>query len=125
MLALLLDEHISIQVARQIRRKREDIDILSVYEWRNGELAAEEDDILLLAARQEGKTLVTYDQLTIPFMLREWAVEGRSHSGVLFVDNKTIATSNLGGLVRSLIYYWDLYHSEDHTDSVNFLRPAS
>src|SRR5262245_24677245 len=124
MLVYLLDEHISIHAARQIRKKRPEIDILSVYEWRSGDLAAEADDILLTAAYEEFKTLVTYDRQTIPNILKEWASAGRSHSGVLFVDNKTIKSSNLGGLVKSIIHHWDHHQAEEWLNRVDFLRPA-
>ncbi|HWR17730.1 MAG TPA: hypothetical protein VN577_23070 [Terriglobales bacterium] len=48
-------------------------------------------------------TFVTYDRGTIPPLLKVWAEEERSHGGVLFVDEKTISPTDIGGLVRALI----------------------
>ena len=34
--------------------------------------------------------------------LLAWAEEGRTHGGIIFVDEKTIAPSDLGGQVRAI-----------------------
>jgi hypothetical protein len=65
--------------------------------------------------------LVTYDRKTIPPILVEWGASGISHGGVLFVDNRTIASNDFGRLVRTLIYYWDQEHENDWTNRVGFL----
>ena len=121
MLSLLLDQQISIQIAEQVRAKRPEIPILSLYEWHEGAFAGSSDTVILLAAADEHLTLVTYDRQTIPPVLTEWGIAEISHGGVLFIDNRTIATNDFGRLVRALIYYWNQEHTGDWKNRVGFL----
>jgi len=60
------------------------------------------DEQLLQEAAAQGLTLVTYDRKTIPPLLMMWAEAGRVHGGVIFVDQRTIPSSDFGGLIRAL-----------------------
>ena len=111
MLSLLLDQHLSREIAEQVRAKRPEIPILSLYEWREGSFVGIADLLILHAAADDGLTLVTYDRKTIPPVLVDWGTSGISHGGVVFVDNLTIASNDFGRLVRALIYYWDTEHA--------------
>jgi hypothetical protein len=81
-----------------------------------------EDSLCLAAAASQSLTLVTYDRRTIPPLLKLWTEEGRSHGGVIFVDEKTIAPSDIGGLVRALTLLIARTGKADWTDQVYFLR---
>ncbi|MGC2271344.1 MAG: hypothetical protein WA539_05135 [Candidatus Sulfotelmatobacter sp.] len=76
----------------------------------------------MLEAAKQRLTLVTYDRKTIPPLLKLWAEEGRSHGGVIFVDEKTISPADIGGLVRALISLAGETAEVDWTDQVYFLR---
>lgn len=104
MLSLLLDQHLSPEIAEQVRAKRPEIPIWSIYEWREGAFIGITDALILRAAGEDGITLVTYDRRTIPPILVEWGNSGFSHSGVIFVDNLNIPSNDFGRLVRGLIY---------------------
>lgn len=121
MLSLLLDQQLSPEVAEQVRGKRPEIPIWSLYEWREGAFVGIADTFILRAAAGDGLTLVTYDRKTIPPILVEWGIAGISHGGVVFVDNRTIPSHEFGRLVRALIYYWDREHESDWTDRIGFL----
>lgn len=75
-LAFLLDENLSSVVAAQVQRHRTDITILSVQVWQDGRWRGRTDKSLLLAARLENLTLLTYDQKTIPDTLIELDAAG-------------------------------------------------
>jgi hypothetical protein len=62
--------------------------------------------LVLRAAHEEGLTLVTYDERTIPPILVEWGIQGIPHSGVLFVGEDTVASSDIDGIIRSLAGLW-------------------
>ncbi len=49
-----------------------------------------------------GWSLVTYDLRTIPLLLKEWGESSRDHGGVVFVDQRTIASNDYGTLLRAL-----------------------
>jgi len=122
MLKLLLDEHISPDVAEGLRRRNRALVIHWMAGWEDGGFFGKDDSACLLEASEQGLTLVTYDRRTIPPLLKIWAEEGRRHGGVIFVDEKTISPADIGGLVRALIKLSKETAKWDWTDRVYFLR---
>jgi hypothetical protein len=122
MLKLLLDEHISPDVAVGIRRRDKEIVVRGMVEWENGNFLGQEDSACLREAAVQELTLVTYDRRTIPPLLKNWAEEGREHGGVIFVDEKTIAPADIGGLVQSLGKLVKETRNLDWTGRIYFLR---
>ena len=122
MLKLLLDEHISGRVATGFRRTNRTIRIQSMVEWDGGSFLGCADEACLREAAIQRLTFVTYDRRTIPPLLKEWAETGRSHGGIIFVDEKTITPSDIGGLVKALGAVAKACRQWDWTDRVLFLR---
>ena len=122
MLKLLLDEHISLDVAVGSRRRIPRLEISSMTEWEDGNLLGQEDSVCLQQAFRQGLTLVTYDRRTIPPVLKRWAEEGESHAGVIFVDEKTISPANIGGLIKALAILVKQTRTWDWTNRILFLR---
>ena len=124
MLTLLLDEQIAPTVAEQIKAKDRTVRIESIHQWHGGEFLNTDDDVILEVAFRESASLVTFDQSTIRPVLREWGEQGRSHGGVIFIDNRTIASNNYGGLVTALLELWNRMQGYDFTDVALFLQPS-
>src|SRR5437762_3240203 len=82
------------------------------------------DDHLLRAAAEDDLTLVTYDRASIPPVLTEWGITGEEHAGVIFIDERTIPQSDLGGQVLALIAHWDQTHEWAWRNVIAFLRSA-
>ena len=122
MLKLLLDEHISPGVAEGLRLRNPSLTAHSMAQWEDGSSLGQDDAACLLQAAAQRLTLVTYDRRTIPPLLKTWAEEGRSHGGVIFVDEKTISPSDIGGLVHALSVLYLESRNWDWTDKVVFLR---
>jgi hypothetical protein len=122
MLKLLLDEHISPEVAAGMRRRDRKVIVRCMLEWEDGSFLGQEDSACLEQAAVQKLTLVTYDRRTIPPLLKNWAEEGREHAGVIFVDEKTVSPADIGGLVRSLATLVKQTYDLDWTDRVYFLR---
>jgi hypothetical protein len=122
MLKLLLDEHISPEVAVGLRRRDPKVLVRSMVEWEGGSFLGQEDSACLQEAAVQGLTLVTYDCRTIPSLLKSWAEEGYQHAGVIFVDEKTISPSDIGGLVEALGRIAKETRDWDWADRVSFLR---
>jgi hypothetical protein len=122
MLKLLLDEHISPEVANGVQRRNRSLVVQSMVEWESGNFLGKEDSVCLLEAAKQRLTLVTYDRRTISPLLKLWAEEGRSHGGVIFVDEKTISPADIGRLVRALISLAGEAGEIDWTNQVYFLR---
>lgn len=121
MLSFLLDEHICPDVCASVRSQRSSIAIESLLEWRDGSLRGKDDDVVLRAAAESGYVLVTYDLRTIPGLLRDWAVKGYGHCGVIFVDERTCRPQDVGGIAAALIRLWDRMSEFDWTDRVAFV----
>jgi hypothetical protein len=122
MLKLLLDEHISPDVAEGLRTRHAKLVVISLAEWEEGRFMGQPDDLMLLEAAIQKLPLVTYDRKTIPPLLKTRAEAGLDHGGVIFVDHKTIPSSDFGGLIRAL---HTLFHESakwDWTNRVCFLR---
>lgn len=122
MLAFLADERLTHEIAEQIVRKRSDIRAESILRWRGASLRRTVDEAILAVALEAGLTLVTYDQKTIPPILAAPAAEGSHYGGVVFVDNRTIGSDDIGGLVRALIDLHDRFDALGMTDVVMFLN---
>ena len=122
MLKLFLDEHISPGVAKGLLRRDRTVTVHAMAEWEYGNFLGLEDSACLREATTQRLTLVTYDRRTIPPLLKAWAEEGRHHAGVIFVDDKTIAPSNIGGLILALASLVKEARKWDWTDRICFLR---
>lgn len=122
MLKLLLDEHISPQVAKGLRRGHRGFVVYAMRDWEGGSFLGQEDSACLRDAAAQHLTLVTYDRRTIPPLLKTWAGEQRRHGGVIFVDDKSIAPSEIGVLVRALSAVINKFGGWNWTDRIVFLR---
>ena len=122
MLKLLLDEHISPKVADGLRRRNRALVVHFVAEWENGEFLGRDDAACLTKAAAQGLTLVTYDRRTIPPLLKTWAEQGRAHGGVIFIDEKTISPSNIGGLIHAMEQLFRATRKWDWENRVCFLQ---
>jgi len=122
MLKLLLDEHISPRVATGLHRRHGALVIRSMVDWKNGRFLGQDDHTCLREAAAQKLTLVTYDRRTIPPLLKNWAEEGRTHGGVIFVDEKTISPADIGALVLGLAELMNVTRTWDWTNRIYFLR---
>src|SRR5262244_875318 len=122
MLKFLLDEHISPEVAERLRRHSRLLILFSLVEWESGKFLGQQDSDCLQQAAAQGLTLVTYDRRTIPPLLKIWAEEEREHGGVIFVDEKTLSPSDIGGLIRALSKLLRNSSAWDWTNRVCFLQ---
>lgn len=124
MLSLLLDEQISPQTVVALASLNAQVPVASLYTWRSGGLTGTDDALVLQGAAEDGLTLVTYDLKTIPPVLVEWGTQGRSHGGVIFVDDRSISTADFGGLARALLSCWEAQGDWDWTDRIMYLKPS-
>ena len=121
-LQLLLDEHISPDVAVGLRRRNRKAVVRGMVEWEDGSFLGQEDSACLREAAVQKLTLVTYDRRTIPPLLKTWAEEGLHYAGVIFIDEKTISPADIAGLIQSLGILVKEAREWDWTDRICFLR---
>lgn len=80
------------------------------------------DETLLTMAAQHSLTLVTYDTRTIPTLLKSLSLQGQQHSGIVFIDQKTIAASDIGKLTKALLSLWKAENKGVWTNRIVFLQ---
>ena len=124
MLQLLLDEHLSPKVVRQFLARQPRGKIASVLDWEGGKHAGIPDAVLLSEAGRLEWTLVTYDQATIPPLLKAWAEEGLDHGGVIFLNDSRFPQRDLGAILRALLHVWSEGRNQDWTNQVVYLDRA-
>jgi hypothetical protein len=123
MVHILTDEQISPEVAVTARKLCRGIQITSLSQWMNGHFMSATDGEMLREAARQKLTLLSYDLRTIPPLLRVWGEQGIDHGGVIFVDAKSIAQNDIGGIARALCAVWKLLGEEDWTNRSFFLQP--
>ena len=119
---LLLDEHLSPKIAAGLRRLNLSVVVYSMNEWKGGAFLGRTDAECLTQAARERLTLVTYDRRTIPTLLKSWREQGRSHGGIIYVDEKTIPSDDIGSLVRAIAQLIREFGEVEWTDRQAFLR---
>jgi hypothetical protein len=122
MLKLLLDEHISPDVARGLKRRHPSLVVNWMASWEGGNFLGQDDSACLRQAALQRLTLVTYDRRTIPPLLKAWVEEERRHGGVIFVDEKSIAPADIGGFAVALNWLVKEAGRLNWMDRVMFLR---
>ena len=122
MLHILTDEHISPEVAVAARKLCRGIQITALFEWLEGHFVGSPDGEILREAARQKMTLLSFDLRTIPALLRTWGEQGTDHGGLIFVDEKSIAQSDIGGIARALSELWKLQGEADWTNRCFFLQ---
>ena len=122
MMSLLLNAHVSPKFAAGLRRLNLNVTVHCMNAWKSGRFLGRSDEECLSEAAGEGVIFVTYDRRTIPRLLKEWREQGRTHAGVVYIDEKTIAPDDIGALVRALAQLIRERRTVDWTDRVEFLH---
>ncbi len=98
---LLLDEHYSTEIARQLRDRFRH-DVVAVKE--RPDLEGLTDDRLLERSIAENRALVTENVLDFMLLHHEYLRSGRNHNGLIFASARRFKRSRagIGALVRAL-----------------------
>ena len=97
---LLLDVHISPEVAAALKRQFPRLDVKSIHET---DWAALPDEVLLELLDTESRVLVTRDVNTIPGHCKARIAAGKTFAGVIYADSKKLRQTDTRGLIRRLI----------------------
>ena len=119
MIRLLVETHVPSAVVQHLQRQG--IDAVALQHWRGGDYRTATDEVILAAASTEQRIIVTYDRKTFPPLLVTWAQAGMHHAGVVLISRKTIAPTDVGGLLRALTQLFDRYGDEGWVNRVVYL----
>ncbi len=97
---LLLDEHFSPEIARQLRTRGHDV----VAARARVDLHGITDRDLLAFAGGERRTIVTENVADFAELHREWVLRGKPHSGLVFTSPRRFPRTRraIGKLVQAL-----------------------
>jgi hypothetical protein len=122
---LLLDCHIAKATVQALRKRVSSLDAQHLAGWRSGAFLRASDEDILAACHREQRVFVTFDQRTVPDLLRSWAAEQRPHSGVIFGDENTVRPSHPGAVAIALARLAKEIGGSDTTNLVRFLRAGT
>lgn len=108
---LLLDEQLSPEIARQLRRRRHDVAAVT----ERSELVALSDRELFFRMAQERRAIVTNNAADYVPLFNEAIAAGREHYGLLLTDDRSMPRSKktIGLFVRVLAELLDAHPAED------------
>jgi hypothetical protein len=121
---LLLDVHVPAAVVAALVRRDPSPDVVHLRDWRGGACLGADDREILAIAAGEARTLLTYDLRTIPVLLRALAEANDDHAGVIFADDRSIPSDDVGAIAAALRALCREQGDEDWTNRALFLRPA-
>jgi len=122
MLRLLLHEEISLNVAAALRRRSQEIDVRTLAEWEDGNFVGRDLADILREAADQQLTLVTYDRLRIPPILKDWSEEECLYGGVIFLDDESLPPEESLALAAALTRVHQESGNWEWTNRVLFLR---
>jgi len=106
-----------------MRRTEPQIHVEALAEWQDGRYLGLPDTVIIAAAHRDGRTLVTYDQVTIVPLLVTLAERGDQHGGVVFVSHWTIRQNDFGTLARTLVALWRAERRRQWTNRCVYAHP--
>ena len=121
---VLLETHIAKATLGALAKTAPSIQAEHLARWREGTFRSASDADILAACHAESRVFVTFDQRTVPDLLRHWAAEGRDHSGVIFGDENPIRPNSPAQVAAALKALADELGSADTLNMVRFLRPG-
>ena len=92
--------------------------------WRGGAYLQANDEDILDACYEEQRVFVTFDQRTIPNLLRLWAAEGRAHAGIILGDENSVKPNHPAAMAAAIGALAKEIGQRDTTNVIRFLRPA-
>jgi hypothetical protein len=101
------------------------LDAEPLADWCSGAFLRASDEDILSACHRERRAFVTYDQRTIPDLLRLWAAEQRPHSGLIFGGENTVKPNRPGAVAAALARLANEISGSDTTNLVCFLRAVA
>lgn len=110
----LLDEHVDVALARELRRRQPGIDVQTTVEAGTRGL---KDPALLAWAADHDHILVTHDKRTMPDHFYDFMLAGHSNPGIILVPRDL----PLGRIIEDLLLIWEASTAEEYRDLITRL----
>ena len=117
---LLADENTSHRFVAACLQIAPGFPIVHISDWEKGAYLSVKDPALLMALRESGMILVSFDRASIPMHAGELTREGLGHAGVILF-RRSVSSVAYGRQARLLIDFWKDAASSDWADSIAYV----
>jgi hypothetical protein len=107
---LLADENTSHRLVAACLQMAPDFPIVHISDWEEGAYLSAKDPALLMALRESGMILISFDRRSIPMHAGGLTREGLGHAGIILF-RRSVSSAAYGRQARMLLGFW--------TDAVN------
>jgi predicted nuclease of predicted toxin-antitoxin system len=115
---LYTDEDISDRMAVLVRQRG-----YNAKSAREADMIEQSDEAQLTYAAAHGMVLLTFNQRDFVSLARQWAAQGRDHSGILLSDQ--FSRRQLGELLRRVLKFLNTVPPDEMINTVRFLSEFS
>jgi hypothetical protein len=116
---LLADENTSHRLVTACQNIDALFPIIHVADWKNGAFLSVKDPSLLMALRESGLILVSFDRASMPMHAGDLTREGLGHSGVILF-RRLVSRLAYGKQARLLVDFWSAAKDLDWADRIEY-----
>jgi hypothetical protein len=117
---LLADENTSHRFVAACFQTAPHFPIVHISDWEKGAYLSVKDPALLMALRESGTVLVSFDRASIPMHASALTREGLGHAGVILF-RRSVPSVAYGRRARLLIDFWKDAASLDWADRIAYI----
>lgn len=117
---LLADENTSHRLVAACRNLDAEFPIIHVADWKNGAFLSVKDPQLLMALRESGLILVSFDRASMAMHAGDLTREGLGHFGVILF-RRLVPRLAYGKQARLLVDFWREAKELDWADRIEYL----
>jgi len=101
-------------------RLQPDFPIVHIVQWMGGKHRISKDPVLLLALREPGLIIVSFDRRTMAMHAGQLTREGPGHAGVILL-RRSVSPLDYGQQSRLVVDFWHEAAAWDWTDRIEYL----
>jgi hypothetical protein len=117
---LLADENTSHRFVAACRRLQTDFPIIHISDWLDGSWLSAKDSALLMALRESGMVLISFDRASIPMHAGILTREGLGHAGIILF-RRSVSAVDYGKQARLLVDFWRDAVDWEWADRIEYL----
>jgi uncharacterized protein DUF5615 len=117
---LLADENTSHRLVAACQNLDPEFPISHVADWKRGAFLSVKDPQLLMALRESGLTLVSFDRASMAMHAGSLTREGLGHAGVILF-RRSVSRLAYGKQARLLVDFWREAKDLDWADRIDYL----
>jgi hypothetical protein len=102
------------------RQQMADFPLVHISDWKDGAYLSVKDPALLMALREAGMILVSFDRASLPMHAGDLTREGLGHAGIILF-RRSVSAVAYGRQARFLTGFWHEAANWDWADRIEYL----